>query len=468
MIFLFLILVVKSFFLETVLTQVQEQQEAAKLVGEISTNLVSVYTFNEREEIEKAKLEVGRITTEAKAKGTSQEDLEKSDAYKKAQQNLTALQASYDNDYGIGSTKGRAIQAVTAALQGIAGGSVEQAAVGLASPYLNEKIKEWTTDPTTNEVNKTANLMAHAILGAIEAEITGNHALAGAAAATTGEATAMIIAEKLYDKPADKLTEDEKKNVVFLSQVASGLASVFIANDGMASVAMGSEIGKRAVENNLLSLKDVHQYQKALKAAIQNGESIEEVHQKFKALSEKQRTELLANCDVTCRTAVPQELLGAIGFADELSGVLHSWLNDLPFDEQTKFYQLVESENAKTIEALKAQQSGLEKGIELAISTAHLFAKEDVLNQSSAQVGFAKKNSGKSYSPLPVPEPINVEFGDGSAATYKSNSKHTKGMIGNRKNAGIEPRNSLELFKNSIEYKVESNKVIRYAKDLKF
>ena len=109
------------------LAKAQENQEAAKLVGEIAANLVGIYTFKEREEIEKAKLAVGKLQAEAKEKGISQEDLEKSAAYQKAQQNLTALQASYDDNYGIGSTKGRAIQAVTAALQGIAGGSIEQA-----------------------------------------------------------------------------------------------------------------------------------------------------------------------------------------------------------------------------------------------------------------------------------------------------------------------------------------------------
>ena len=235
------------------LAKAQENQEAAKLVGEIASNLVGIYTFKEREAIEKAKLEVGKLQADAKEKGISQEDLEKSTVYQKAQQNLTALQASYDDNYGIGSTKGRAIQAVTAALQGIAGGRIEQAAVGLASPYLNEQIKQWTTDKDGN-VDKTANLAAHAILGALEAQVTGNNALAGAAAATTGEAAAMVITNTLYNgKKAEELTENEKQNVVFLSQVASGLASTFIANDGTASAAMGSEIGKRAVENNAIT-----------------------------------------------------------------------------------------------------------------------------------------------------------------------------------------------------------------------
>ncbi|WP_293730391.1 hemagglutinin repeat-containing protein, partial [uncultured Actinobacillus sp.] len=278
------------------LAKAQENQEAAKLVGEIASNLVGIYTFKEREAIEKAKLEVGKLQADAKEKGISQEDLEKSTVYQKAQQNLTALQASYDDNYGIGSTKGRAIQAVTAALQGIAGGSIEQAAVGLASPYLNEQIKQWTTDKDGN-VDKTANLAAHAILGALEAQVTGNNALAGAAAATTGEAAAMVITNTLYNgKKAEELTENEKQNVVFLSQVASGLASTFIANDGTASAAMGSEIGKRAVENNYLSKQDWQNYQSEIRQCGGDRSCVIAVNDKYEKIDQENSKAIEAAC----------------------------------------------------------------------------------------------------------------------------------------------------------------------------
>ncbi|QEH18191.1 hypothetical protein [Histophilus somni] len=125
----------------------------------------------------------------------------------------------------------------------------------------------------------------------------------------------------------------------------------------------------------------------------------------------------------------------------------------MPFEEQSKFYQLVEEENTKTIEVLKAQQSALEKGAELALGAAHLLAKEEALNQSSSKQNFAKKTakSNPNGSPIPVPNPIAVQLENGVKVTYKSNSKHTKGMPGNRPDAGIEPRDSLELFKKSIE-----------------
>ncbi len=56
----------------------------------------------------------------------------------------------------------------------------------------------------------------------------------------------------------------------------------------------------------------------------------------------------------------------------------------------------------------------------------------------------------------PVPEPRKSEkhkTADGEPLTYKSNSKHTPGQDGNCSDAGIEPRNSFELFEDSIASK---------------
>lgn len=59
---------------------------------------------------------------------------------------------------------------------------------------------------------------------------------------------------------------------------------------------------------------------------------------------------------------------------------------------------------------------------------------------------------GLKGSNVPVPETTNASNG----LKYKSNPKHTPGQIGNRSNAGIEPKNSLDLFEQSVE--VEGNK----------
>jgi hypothetical protein len=61
---------------------------------------------------------------------------------------------------------------------------------------------------------------------------------------------------------------------------------------------------------------------------------------------------------------------------------------------------------------------------------------------------------------LPVPESTKAKNG----LNYQSNPKHTKGQLGNRPNAGIEPRNSLELFEDSIAINSSANKG-RYTMD---
>ncbi|OON33563.1 hypothetical protein BTJ39_23965 [Izhakiella australiensis] len=107
-----------------------------------------------------------------------------------------------------------------------------QALSGAAAPYLAEQIHIMTTDPVTGNLNASANLMAHAVLGAVTAQLQDGSALAGAAGASAGE----YIAQQLYpgvDK--SKLSEEQKQ-----SSSAGALS--------------GAQAGKNAVENNALSL----------------------------------------------------------------------------------------------------------------------------------------------------------------------------------------------------------------------
>lgn len=68
----------------------------------------------------------------------------------------------------------------------------------------------------------------------------------------------------------------------------------------------------------------------------------------------------------------------------------------------------------------------------------------------------------------PVPEPRKSEkhkTADGEPLTYKSNSKHTPGQGGNRSDAGIEPRNSFELFEDSIASTKKTGHRYTYEKE---
>ncbi|MCL7818325.1 VENN motif pre-toxin domain-containing protein [Pasteurella multocida] len=289
----------------------------------------------------------------------------------------------------------RTAERLTTLLTGIL---ANQAAGGIATQLISPEVNQWIKEATTNdkgETDKIANTLAHAIWGAIEATANRGNPTSGAIAAASAELAAPMLAKVLYNKDkAEQLTAEEKAQITALSSITATVAGGLTAQGSRQSnttvsslthASIGGEIGKVAVENNYLPLKDVSAYQRALKKAIQNGESVEEVHKHFKALSEKQRAMLLETCDIDCRVTVPNELLAAIGFADDLSGVVNSWVRGLPLEEQTQFYQLVEAENIKTIQALKAKQGSVEKGVELAMDMARFFAKEETIGSSSAK-----------------------------------------------------------------------------------
>ncbi|BFQ93393.1 VENN motif pre-toxin domain-containing protein [Gallibacterium anatis] len=220
---------------KTELADLKTSQEMAQVIGEIANNGITIVLKPKLDEAERQKAEAEAILKEDKTNAVALEQ--------------KRLANEVIKTYGQGSQIQLAVRAVTGILQGIATGEATQAAVGGLSPYANQAIKQLTTDPNTGEVNTQANLMAHALLGAVEAYATGNNATAGAAGAVGGEVAAKIITEQLYQKTPEQLTEAQKQTVTALSQLASGLAGGLIS-DSTAGAINAAEIGKRAVENN--------------------------------------------------------------------------------------------------------------------------------------------------------------------------------------------------------------------------
>ncbi|WP_181573266.1 VENN motif pre-toxin domain-containing protein [Enterobacter sp. ECC-175] len=151
--------------------------------------------------------------------------------------------------YGTGSDMQRAIQAATAAAQGLAGGDMTAALAGAAAPYVAKIIGHGMgLDEKGREAEKAA---AHAVANAVLAAMQGKDALAGAAGALAGE-LAGSIALQLYDKDLDKLDETEKQTISALATLAAGIAGG-VAGDGTASAIAGAQAGKTVVENNLMA-----------------------------------------------------------------------------------------------------------------------------------------------------------------------------------------------------------------------
>ncbi|MGV3227455.1 hypothetical protein ACEE49_10200 [[Pasteurella] aerogenes] len=135
----------------------------AQTIGQISEDWLQFTVGDKLKEADKKRQEADAIEKENSTKATA----------------LRAQAQAIEAEYGLGSNLQMGVRAATAALQGLATGNVNQAAVGAVSPYLNKLIKEQTTN-ADGSINKEANLIAHAVLGAVEAHITGNNATAGA------------------------------------------------------------------------------------------------------------------------------------------------------------------------------------------------------------------------------------------------------------------------------------------------
>ncbi|WP_051916724.1 MULTISPECIES: hemagglutinin repeat-containing protein [unclassified Serratia (in: enterobacteria)] len=208
----------------------QNRLKAAQLIGEIGAQAMDIVrTQGDINGLEAA------LKANPKLKGDT-EALRNTDAYKAEMQK-----------YGTGSDLQKAAQAVTAALQGLAGGNMAAAIAGGLSPYAAEQIKKYTGD------NDTANVLAHAVWGAIAAEMSGNSAAAGAAGAAGGELAARYLAGQLYpDVKPENLSEEQKQRISALATLAAGLAGG-VVGDSTANAVAGGQAGKNAVENNYLS-----------------------------------------------------------------------------------------------------------------------------------------------------------------------------------------------------------------------
>ncbi|HAX3033999.1 TPA: filamentous hemagglutinin, partial [Escherichia albertii] len=218
----------------------QQRLQQAQLIGEIGNQVADIARTEGQIAGEKAKRDpaaLNQVRAELEAAG---KPFTEQDVAQRAYNNGMAA-----SGFGTGGKYQQAIQAATAAVQGLAGGNLSAALAGGAAPYIAEIIKQTTPDGA-------GRVAAHAVVNAALAVAQGNNALAGAAGAATGEVVGMI-ATQMYGKPVSELSEAEKQTVSTLATVAAGLAGGLVGDSGASAVA-GAQSGKTTVENNALSL----------------------------------------------------------------------------------------------------------------------------------------------------------------------------------------------------------------------
>ncbi|PVZ84722.1 filamentous hemagglutinin [Serratia sp. S1B] len=345
----------------------------------------------------------------------------------------TAAYQTAMREYGTGSNLQRAAQAVTAAIQGLAGGNMAQALVGASAPYLAGVIRDATGD------NTAANAMAHAVLGAVTAYVSGNNALAGAAGAATAELMApQIIAAMGWDK--NNLTEEQKQMVSALSTLAAGLAGGITGNS-TESVLTGAQTGKNAVENNYLNSSDKIR-QDQLKARLANGTITDSEVKDLADLTQKSLTSD-ANLKDACANGASagciHELKLAQAAQDSYQGYAEYQtyydLRDQFPDEMAKFGDLIGDYSHDLINLIEqgytkeqaqtklAQDAAYAAKYQQAIDEIPGWAKIAVTIQDTVGLVYGAKAAGVSLEKLAANGAKNTGLGTGAKLQQQSENK---------------------------------------------
>jgi len=217
----------------------QQRLQQTQLIGEIGNQVADIArTEGQISAINAGKAELAKKGITEPEKGASKEAWERYNAQLAATDGYKAAQ----QQWGTGSSVQQAIQAATAAVQGLAGSDLKAALAGGAAPYVAEVIGHYSN------LDDAGKVAAHAVVNAALAAAQNQSALAGAAGAATAEIVG-IIATQMYGKPVSELDETQKQTVSTLATLAAGLAG-----DSSASAVSGAQAGKTTVENNNLAL----------------------------------------------------------------------------------------------------------------------------------------------------------------------------------------------------------------------
>ncbi|WP_141070463.1 hemagglutinin repeat-containing protein, partial [Escherichia coli] len=241
----------------------QKRLQEAQVISQISGQMSNiVMTYGETEAMKAAR---------AKYPGLSDAQLRETPEYREVMKG-----------YGTGSMPQMVVQAITGVLGGLNAGNPGQVLAGGLNPAVAQLIKQATGD------NREANLMVHAVWGALAAQLGGNNAASGAAGAFSGELAARYIIDNYYGGRTDSLSEQERQQISMLATIASGIAGG-LAGNSTASAGTGAQAGRNAVENNYLSVSEKTELEIA-KQTLKNSKDPaerEKAQQKYNALREK-------------------------------------------------------------------------------------------------------------------------------------------------------------------------------------
>jgi filamentous hemagglutinin len=367
------------------------------------------------------------------------------------------------NDYGTGSDKQKAVQAITAAIQGLTGGDWGSAVAGAAAPYMAEYIK-------THTAEGAERIISHALAGAVVADMQGGNAAAGAAGAGLSAAGAKYIAEALYPgKDIKNLSEEEKQGVVALATLASGIAGGVVGGE-VSSGIDGAKSGQNEVSNNMFTIVQLQNMMIANNIAAAGGtESVRSANQEAALALDKAVTEFGQDAVKQCLSggSCPMEAAFALHL---IAGMLNSDADSTP------------NIGKDLTDADKAELGGTGSG------TPGGWGPEDEENARNQQSNISKNNFDDKFKKEDLissaNEPINEQ---GLSAAARAWEKHAgrsggtfdplKGNVTQKNEAATQFVNEVlnngntvrtELSRGGVEYRLPDGKGVRYNSDGSF
>jgi filamentous haemagglutinin family N-terminal domain len=383
----------------------QRRMEEAQLIAEIGMQVADIAkTQGEIAKQEAMKDPAALSAAEEKLRGDGKSNPTPQEIADQA--GRTAME-----QYGTGSDMQRAIQAATAAAQGLAGGDMTAALAGAAAPYVAEIIgHRMGLEKEGKEAEKAA---AHAVANAVLAAMQGKDALAGAAGALAGELAGSIALE-MYGKDVTALSESEKQTISALATLAAGIAGG-VAGDGTASAIAGAQSGKTVVENNSLSLvtrgcavaapcrtKVAEQLLEiGAKAGVASlaGKAIKDIADKMTSdeLEHLVTLEMMGNDEITSKylSSLQDKYSPAHTGGDQQSGTEHIGILENPLPDMSKGTSLVtpdqSDKNSFVITVSPESQPGKNDGIYInprpIENSGTRYVSESVDKNSSASAG---------------------------------------------------------------------------------
>ncbi|MCT8343782.1 DUF637 domain-containing protein [Photorhabdus kleinii] len=275
--------------------------------------------------------------------------------------------------------------------------------------------------------------ISHAVVSALAAEIGGGDAKGAAAGALAAELAAITL-DKTFNDPM-KIQAGGK----IIGSVAGA-----IATNSAKGANSGANAGEIVILFNHLNSMNAYNLARELQEAHKQGTPTEAIWNKYNKLSAAQRAEMLSACAGNgglCTLTYQAEMEGGIKTADAISGL--RWIFNLSAEDAHRISQFVTTENQNDLGLLYNSLPAWEKGALIAKEAVESAGIGGAIGGKASVASIVGKRRG---SAIPVPEPIVASNG----LTYKSNPKHTLGQQGNRPNAGIEPKDSVDLFSHSI------------------